>query len=104
MARREQDSETRMVSDKKGLGFIDIVLILMGIGAVSFVIAVLAIFATTGNEPSTLIASVFTFITAEAAICWQITTHKHGISVDTSADISEGLDITCDPNEEGGEG
>lgn len=87
----------------------DIVLILLGIGAVSFVIAVLAIFATTGIEPSTLVASVFAFITAEAAICWQIYAHKNKIEIDTDSsladgiagDILEGLDILCDPNEEG---
>lgn len=84
----------------KNLHGTDIVLILLGIGTVSFVIAVLAIFATTGNEPSTLVASVFAFVTAEAAICWQIYAHKHKIKLDTSGDIADGLDITCDPNEE----
>lgn len=87
----------------------DIVLILLGIGAVSFVVAVLAIFAQTGLEPSTLVASVFAFITAEAAICWQIYAHKNKIEISTDSsltggiagDILEGLDITCDPNEEG---
>lgn len=101
MARREQDSETRMVSDKKGLGFIDIVLILMGIGAVSFVIAVLYIFSVTGDEPSTLVASVFTFLTAEAGICWRITASKKNIKLDTSEDIETVCDIT---DEEGGQG
>lgn len=78
----------------------DIVLILLSIGAVSFVVAVLVIFWQTGNEPSTLVASVFTFITAEAAICWRIYAHKHKIKLDTSGDIADGLDVTCDPNEE----
>lgn len=82
----------------------DIVLILLGIGAVSFVVAVLAVFATTGSEPSTLVASVFAFITAEAAICWQIYAHKNKIEIKTDADLAgdilDGLDIDCDINDE----
>lgn len=80
----------------------DIVLILLGIGTVSFIIAVLAIFATTGAEPSTLVASVFAFVTAEAAICWQIYAHRNKVEINTeiAGDIMDGLDITCDPNEE----
>lgn len=82
----------------------DIVLILLGIGTVSFVIAVLAIFATTGAEPSTLVASVFTFVTAEAAICWQIYAHRNKVQLDTNKEIAEdilcGLDIESDINDE----
>lgn len=80
----------------------DIVLILLGIGTVSFVIAVLAIFATTGAEPSTLVASVFAFVTAEAAICWQIYAHRNKVEIKTeiAEDILCGLDIESDINDE----
>lgn len=92
----------------KKLQFTDIVLILLGIGTVSFVIAVLVIFATTGLEPSTLVASVFAFATAEAAICWQIWAKKHKIDLHTDSDVAvdilEGLDLVCDPNDDGGQG
>lgn len=90
------------------MAFTDIVLLILGIGTTAFTAAVLLIFADIGSEPSTLVASVFAFATAEAAICWQIYAHKHKVNINTSSgivgdvagDILEGLDITCDPNEE----
>lgn len=82
--------------------FTDYVLAMLGIGIVIFTIAVLAIFADTGLEPSTLVASVFAFATAEAAICWQIYAHKHKVSLNTdtiAGDILAGLDIESDIND-----
>lgn len=83
---------------------IDIVLAFLGIGTVAFTAAVLIIFANIGSEPSTLVASFFALVTAEAAICWRIhaARNKLDISTDTTtaADILDGLDITADPNEE----
>lgn len=85
---------------------IDIVLAFLGIGTVAFTVTVLIIFAQIGSEPSTLVASFFALVTAEAAICWRIhaARNKLDISTDTdtttAADILEGLDITADPNEE----
>lgn len=85
--------------------FTDFVLVFLGIGTVAFTVAVLAIFATTGLEPGTLVASVFAFATAEAAICWQIYAKKRNVTIhtDTAADILAGLDIDCDINDEEGE-
>lgn len=87
----------------KKAAFTDIVLALLGIGIAAFTVAVLIIFARIGEEPGTLVASVFAFATAEAAICWQIYAAKHKMKIKTeniAADILEGLDITADPNEE----
>lgn len=86
--------------------FTDYVLAFLGVGIVVFTVAVLAIFATTGMEPSTLVASVFAFVTAEAAICWQIYAKKRNVSIhtdttgDIAGDILEGLDIESDINDE----
>lgn len=93
----------------KKISFTDIVLAIIGAGTVAFIIAVLIIFARIGNEPSALIAGFFSFITAEAAICWQIYAKKHKIDIHThtdAADILNGIDLIADPNEEdsGGEG
>lgn len=100
-----ESSVENMESNKK-IAFTDIVLVILGLGTAAFVVAVLSIFAITGLEPSTLVASFFAFITAEAAICWQIYAHKHKVQIKTDTDIAgdilAGLDITCDPNE--GEG
>lgn len=89
----------------KKIAFTDIVLAILGIGTVAFVVAVLFIFTMVGNEPSTLVASFFAFVTAEAAICWQIWGRKHNTEIKTdetgiAGDILAGLDLTCDPNEE----
>lgn len=98
-------SAENMESNKK-MAFTDIVLAILGVGTAAFVVAVLVIFARIGSEPSTLVASFFAFITAEAAICWQIYAHKHKVQIKTDTDIAgdilAGLDVTCDPNE--GEG
>lgn len=82
------------------ISFTDIVLAILGVATAAFVVAVLILFAETGAEPSTLVASFFAFVTAEAAICWQIYAHKHKVSIEPAGDILAGLDITCDPNEE----
>lgn len=87
------------------MAFTDIVLLILGIGTTAFTAAVLLIFADIGSEPSTLVASVFAFATAEAAICWRIYAKKRNIDIDettddTAADILEGLDVDADPNEE----
>lgn len=85
--------------------FTDYVLAFLGIGIVVFTVAVLAIFATTGLEPSTLVASVFAFATAEAAICWQIYARKRNVTINTevtdiAGDILAGVDIESDINDE----
>lgn len=85
----------------------DLVLAFLGAGIAAFTIAVLVIFYLIGEEPGTLVASVFAFATAEAAICWQIYAHKHKVEIKTdgiAGDIPEGLDITADPNKGDGEG
>lgn len=83
--------------------FTDYVLAALGIGVVVFTVAVLTIFAATGLEPSTLVASVFAFATAEAAICWQIYAHKHKVPIKTDTDIAgdilAGIDIETDIND-----
>lgn len=86
--------------------FTDYVLWFLGIGIAVFTIAVLFIFREIGEEPGTLIASVFAFATAEAAICWQIYAHKHDVTIKTdtvAGDILAGLDIDCDINDEEGD-
>lgn len=85
--------------------FTDYVLAFLGIGIVVFTVAVLAIFAATGLEPSTLVASVFAFATAEAAICWQIYARKRNVTINTevtdiAGDILAGADIESDINDE----
>lgn len=106
MRNTERMSGITVSSQRNTRGFIDTLLILMMISVVIFVIAVLALFAYTGNEPSTLVASVFAFVTAEAGICWQIHAKKQGMTITGAGDITSGLDIVCDINdtEEGGVG
>lgn len=94
---------------KKKYCFTDFVLTLLGVGTVLFIIAVLWIFSRIGDEPSTLVTGFFSFVTAEAAICWRIYAHKHKINLKpegtTATDILEGIDLIADPNEnDGGEG
>lgn len=89
------------------LSYIDCVLMFLGVGVSAFTIAVLVIFSRIGEEPGTLIASVFAFATAEAAICWQIHARKRGMSIKTESiagDILAGLDKESDINDEEGEG
>lgn len=84
---------------------IDHVLMFLAACIVAFTIAVLLIFAQTGSEPSTLVASVFALATAEAGICWQIHAKKNNLSdinvtTDVAGDILDGLDIESDINDE----
>lgn len=88
---------------------IDHVLMFLAACIVAFTIAVLYIFAQTGGEPSTLVASVFALATAEAAICWQIHAKRNGLSdtdvttdvtTDIAGDIVDGLDLVADVNDE----
>lgn len=80
---------------------IDHVLMFLAACIVAFTVAVLYIFAQTGGEPSTLVASVFALATAEAAICWQIHAKRNNLSdINIAGDIAEGLDIESDINEE----
>lgn len=82
---------------------IDHVLMFLAACIVAFTIAVLLIFAQTGSEPSTLVASVFALATAEAGICWQIHAKRNNLSditTDVAGDILDGLDIESDINDE----
>lgn len=84
---------------KKKFCFTDAVLVLLGIGTAVFIYWVLRIFREIGSEPSTLVAGFFAFVTAEAAICWQIYAHKHKIRLKTDELENLDLDIDGDPNE-----
>ena len=76
----------------------DIVLTLIGVGTILFIRKVFEAFLLTGSEPSTLVAGFFAFVTAEAAICWQIYAHKHKIRINPDQEDLD-LDIEADPNE-----
>lgn len=83
---------------KNKICFTDAVLVLMGIGTALFIRRVLEVFEKVGSEPSTLVAGFFAFVTAEAAICWQIYAHKHKIRINPDQEDLD-LDIEADPNE-----
>lgn len=66
---------------KKKIKTANIVLVFVGIFLLVFVIACLWLFEETGNEPSTLIASVFAMCGTEAGILGWIRTTKSKFEV-----------------------
>ena len=88
---------------KNRIRFTDAVLVLLGVGTVLFIIRTFEVFVIVGSEPSALVAGVFSFVTAEAAILWRIYEGKHKRKEEKKTEDSQPdeweLDIDADPNE-----